>query len=379
MTGAIKKFLLVLCSIISLINKLFPKSKHRVLIYSNLGFRDNGKALFDYLIENQFNDSFKIIVSTDDYKDFKSTKMKNVKFKGNGSAVFSYLRSRFVFYTFGKLPITPTKNQQVINLWHGMPLKTIGNLEKENAVKGRYYSQVLATSNFFADYMKKAFNCNKALIAGQPRNDELYKKQDIELFEGFSKIIMWLPTFRKCSKMNYFDSDRDSLLPYCDLDDLAFINTHLAKQNALLYIKLHPLDDFDEKNAFELSNIILNTHSDFAVMQKSLYSMLAKSDALITDYSSVYFDYLLLDKPIAFTVDDIEEYSGKRGFLFDNPLDYMPGEIIKDKQGILNFLNKTVSGQDDYKQARHSVNDLCNAYKDGGYTKNLLEQIGLKK
>ena len=54
--------------------------------------------------------------------------------------------------------------------------------------------------------------------------------------------------------------------------------------------------------------------------------MLGSSDALITDYSSVYFDYLLLDKPIGFTVDDMELYIKDRGFIFNNPEEYMPGK-----------------------------------------------------
>ena len=55
-----------------------------------------------------------------------------------------------------------------------------------------------------------------------------------------------------------------------------------------------------------------------------MYVLLRNADALITDYSSAYFDYMLLNRPIAFTVEDIEEYRKKRGFVFDNPFEYMP-------------------------------------------------------
>ena len=64
--------------------------------------------------------------------------------------------------------------------------------------------------------------------------------------------------------------------------------------------------------------------SSIQKQKMTVYTLLRNADGLITDYSSVYFDYMLLDRPIAFAIDDIKEYGDKRGFIFETPEDYMP-------------------------------------------------------
>lgn len=89
-------------------------------------------------------------------------------------------------------------------------------------------------------------------------------------------------------------------------------------------------------------------------------------DVLITDYSSVYFDYQLLDRPIGFAIDDVEEYRRNRGFVFDNILDYMPGEKIYSFDELKTFFDHLHKGQDDYSEKRKKVNDLVNHWQDAG-------------
>ena len=96
-----------------------------------------------------------------------------------------------------------------------------------------------------------------------------------------------------------------------------------------------------------------------------LYSLLGRADALITDYSSVYFDYLLLDRPIGFAVGDMKDYEGERGFTVDNPYEYMPGEKFSDGEGMLEFVRSVFSGIDLYGAKRREMNDIFNKYQDG--------------
>ena len=110
-----------------------------------------------------------------------------------------------------------------------------------------------------------------------------------------------------------------------------------------------------------------------------MYRLLKDTDALITDYSSVYFDYLLLDKPEAFIIEDMKEYGSHRGFVVDNPLDYMPGEIIESQEGFYGFLENCIAGEDAYKEKRLEINDKVNHYKGGGNCRRLLEFAGISK
>ena len=110
-----------------------------------------------------------------------------------------------------------------------------------------------------------------------------------------------------------------------------------------------------------------------------LYSLVGQSDALITDYSSIYFDYLLTQKPIGFVIDDIDSYSDKRGFVVENPEDYMAGEKIKDVSGLKQFIDGILDGKDLWKEKRAEINDLMNPDKSMEYSKNILQFVGITK
>ena len=112
----------------------------------------------------------------------------------------------------------------------------------------------------------------------------------------------------------------------------------LKEKRYLLIIKPHPMDIID-KYDFPSSQNIKFIHNDELLKHNvQLYELLSNSDSLITDYSSVFIDYLSTQKPIAFTVGDIEDYSANRGFIFNPPLDYLPGEIIRNVDQFIEYI-----------------------------------------
>ncbi|WP_306540685.1 CDP-glycerol glycerophosphotransferase family protein, partial [Dysgonomonas sp.] len=142
-------------------------------------------------------------------------------------------------------------------------------------------------------------------------------------------------------------------------------------------IKLHPYDNV-QPELRKYSNLIVLPHKIIQEFNLQLYHLLYHADALITDYSSVFCDYLLLDRPIAFNVDDIDDYRNNRGFIFENPLDYMPGYIVKNESDLDVFLNNISEGIDISKETRHKLFNVYNTYKDGNNSKRLLNQIGFE-
>ena len=118
-------------------------------------------------------------------------------------------------------------------------------------------------------------------------------------------------------------------------------------------------------------------HDEFMKSGYDLYKVIACADAMITDYSSVYFDYLLLNRPIGFTVEDIGIYQRARGFIFENPFEYMPGQKINSREDFVNFCLNVAQKKDDYILERKKVNDLVNYYQDGENTKRLLSLCGI--
>ena len=370
MQNIIKKLLSnSIFKILTMINYYMPK-KGIILIYCNSagGFRDNLKAVYDYIIENNINKDYKVYCSAVEYKSLVVP--KNVFAISNLSAIYYFLFSKYVFYGYGKLPIKPSKQQIVISMFHGMPLKKIGGYLNNAAVHDFFFTYALATGTLFVPIIAKAFWCpiKNVLICGYPRNDALFRNYNY-YDKNNNRMILWLPTYR----------DNDSnYLPIFSIKALKNLDEKISKLNIILFIKLHT--GYDEGNIRfpKFKNIIAYRHDDFMNEKLDLYKLLSCADALITDYSSVYFDYLLLDRPIAFTLDDLKMYKSNRGFVFDNIFEYMPGKKIHNQDEFFDFCKEIANDVDDYKQERKRVNDLVNYYKDGNNCERLLKMVGIE-
>jgi CDP-glycerol glycerophosphotransferase (TagB/SpsB family) len=377
-----KKVLRKIEPIFSFINKFIPKHEHRIVFYSNLGFRDNVRAVYDYIIANGYNKKYQIVCSTNEYKKYKNLNIKNVCFVSIYMGVFYFLTSKYFFYSFGKYPIKPSKKQIVINLWHSTTFKKIGNLEPGNTIDYNFFTCVLASSELFADIMQKAFNCKKEqiIIAGHARNDVLFLNNDKSIKRGFNKMIFWLPTYRYDNREKQKKITIPDVLPLIKYESqLNQINDLLKSKNLFLLIKLHPLQNLDIFNSLNFSNLKIYTHKQFTNQNLDLYKIVSVSDALITDYSSIFFDFLLLDRPMAFDIADIKQYIDTRGLIFDNPLDYMPGIKLRSIDNLFEFLANISENKDEYKDQRKKINDLVNKYKNGTSSKYIVDFAGITK
>ncbi|MCR5837496.1 MAG: CDP-glycerol glycerophosphotransferase family protein [Lachnospiraceae bacterium] len=356
---------------LTFVNRIIKK-KDIIFFYSNLGFRDNVKAFYDYLIENEFNKKYSIVVSANDWKDFVSEAPDNVTFTDNKKGIFYFLKSKYAFYSFGKYPIKPSKDQIVVNLWHGMPLKKLGNMEKGlEKIDYNYFSYIISTSKLFNPILMKCFSCSESqvVITGQPRNDELFavdSKSDESLRMGADKLIVWLPTYR--------DSEQVIPLPGFAESDVKILNGKLKEHGMRMIVKIHPF----QKVVGDLADyecIEFLTQDDLKKRKCSVYGLLRAADALITDYSSVYFDYMLLDRPMAFTVGDLEKYDVDRGFTFENPYDMMPGPYFTEPAEVLTFVESIAENRDEFRDKRRKVNESVNYYKDGNSAKRIKEFV----
>lgn len=347
---------------LTLINKVIPKDKNLIFFYSNLGFRDNVKGFYDYLIEAKYNEKYKIVVSINDFEEYVDKAPKNVSFIDNKKGIKVFMKAKYAFYCFGKYPIKPSKKQTVINLWHGTPLKKLGNLEKGcEKIDYNFFTKIITASEMYVPIMAEIFGCKESQVEvfGYPRNDEMFKHNklvDVSVRRGCNKLFIWLPTYRE-----YND---DFLVSILEDKHFEMLNRFLAEQNCRLVIKLHPLQQINV-SGMKYSHIDIITQQQLNKQNMSVYSLLRNADALITDYSSVYFDYMLLDRPIAFAIDDIANYQDKRGFVFENPKDYMPGMNINNAEDVVSFMTDVIEGNDSFAEERRRVNDIVNKYKDG--------------
>ncbi|MBR6790146.1 MAG: CDP-glycerol glycerophosphotransferase family protein [Oscillospiraceae bacterium] len=374
---------------LTVLNKMVPKRKDLILFIGNDGLTDNNLAMFEHLTREGWQENRQIVCAVKNHESYAHLAEKNVRFVSLKRGLFTYLRAGVAFYCNGTYPVKPSKNQLVINLWHGTPLKKICRLAPNvSQYDYDYFTYVLAASEMFVPIMAQCFGVpeEKVLLCGHARNDVLFREpagvmEKLTPGKDFAKLLLWMPTFR--TSYNDYIQDgtttRTGLPIFEDMAQMEAFNEKLKAENALMVIKLHPMQKLSDIAGVDFSNIVLLTNPDLRKMELPLYELVARADALITDYSSIYFDYLLLDRPIGFTCDDLDAYDGSRGFVVDDPLAFMPGMKIKDCADFSAFAEKALAGDDGWAAERARINDLVNTYKDGESAARLLGLVGLTK
>ena len=145
----------------------------------------------------------------------------------------------------------------------------------------------------------------------------------------------------------------------------------------LLILKKHRLHKMGEVNTSKLNNIIYIDDPWLDRNKVQLYEFLHETDALITDYSSIGIDYLLLDRPIGFTLDDYEMYKESRGFTVENPIEYMPGKHIYNLDDFVDFITETGKNEDPHKEKRKEITKKLHMECDC-YCQSLLNYLNLQ-
>ena len=352
---------------LSALNKLFPKDKNKILFYADARFADNLYYLYQYLIEKGGNKKYQIYCVAKNFENV-DTNTKGVSFISPKKAIVHYLNSGHVFYYSGKIPIVPSRDQIVIQMWHGTSFKGFSEDQvKTNSLKRQFYTYVYASSDYFVPIVEKKFSVprDRVYICGHPRTDVFYGGQKrYNISDNNDKVIIWLPTFRVSSRLGMVNGNKDTVLPVLDEKEMPVFNEFLREQHVKLIVKLHPSQD-EQGGQFNYSNLIFMSHKEFTDKKMELYPLLSETDALITDYSSVFYDYLLLDKPIGFTEDDIDMYKDTRGFAVGDLDKFRPGMKIRTVEDLKQFVSDVVNGNDPYREQRSELNNLANKYKDG--------------
>ena len=230
--------------------------------------------------------------------------------------------------------------------------------------------------------MSEQFNVDekKIFVSGLPRNDVFAtQNDDLNRLRGshYSKTIIWMPTFRKFKYSERNDSNINYFLGLPLIhspQDLNTVNEILKKLNICLIIKFHPGAFEENTDELYFSNIIFLTPT--GMKEKGIddiYKIFNQTDAMISDYSSVVFDYMLLDKPIGFIFDDINEY--KLGFCVNDPKEYYSGPYLYNLEDLIQFVTNVSNGIDDYKEKRNRINDFLHEYKDFDNAKRIMDYV----
>lgn len=235
------------------------------------------------------------------------------------------------------------------------------------------------------DILVEQYGINKErlLYCGSPRTDVLFEQTTKSILSEmlhvskYRKVILWVPTFRQHFKNGRIDTERqyESGMPVLETaQDWEELTKFLSINKVLLIIKPHFLQKIALLKVPKNENIIFITQPELDELHSNVYDLMKLCDGMITDYSTIAFDYMLLNRPIGYTVDDMGEY--RIGFSVPNPLDYMPGEKIVSTDEYISYLDDVCNNRDIYAEERKRISQFVHGnFIDGKNCRRLAELI----
>lgn len=348
--------------------------------FSGRGYSDSPKAMYEYMLTAPEYRDFRFVWCFKEPEKFvflKNDRTELVKFRTKADnkalrkAKYWITNYRMLNYQY------PRKGQVYVQCWHGTPLKRLGyDLESSDNVMNsmaeirekyrsdaKKFSYIISPSPFTTEKFASAWNLvktgqtHKIIEEGYPRNDRLInttpaEREELRKSLGVEgkKVILYAPTWR--------DNQHTSGEGYTYKTEVDFdkLQRELGDEYVILF-RAHYL----VANSFDFAK-----YKGF-VQDVSSYSdineLYIAADILITDYSSVFFDYANLRKPVIFYMYDLEEYANNlRGFYIS--LDELPGPIVRDEDALIKEVRKTDGWKPDEKYEQ-----FCEKYnpKDDGH------------
>lgn len=368
------------------VNKVVFKGrlKNVILIESHNDFDCNGGAFYNYLIKNRYNEKYKIVWLLKNEYNGKLPKNVYGYHMEKPSFMKNYYRTVAKYITCdNSIQKKCNKKQKLFYLTHGgVTFKNVKGI----VVVPDYVDYVISPSANFDPYMCQNYSIKypnkKMLHFGFPRDDCYFYETKNEMRKltekKYSKYILWMPTFRKGGSAGRNDSEKEQPLGIPLIDSIEMykeLNEYLRKVNCYLIIKIHPMQDLSNLGISDLSNIKVLVNKNVRELDIDVDNLMKYSDALISDYSSVAYHYLLLNRPTAFVLEDLDDY--KLGFSVDNIDDFLAGPKIYKFSEMIDFISDVANDNDLYKEKRTGLRSWLYEYTDDNACKRLVEFMNL--
>jgi CDP-glycerol glycerophosphotransferase len=360
-----------------------PINERKIFFESFKGnyYTDSPKYIYEYLYEH-YPDEYDYVWVIND---------KNTKIPGNPKRVKKNTLAHYKEMATSKYWVMNTRqdaryfkrNGQIfLSTWHGTPLKRLGfdmeNIHLKNPkTKDAYlrdssdWDYFVSQNPFSTETLARAFGYDGVMLeTGYPRNDILYNadedkvnqiKSDLNIPAG-KKVILYAPTWRDIETHKLEDEEYGLEL------DLNLLKESLGDEYVIL-IRTHYLIS---------NNLNLDDFGDFAI-NVSGYDDIAElylvSDLLITDYSSVFFDFANLRRPVLFYTYDLEEYESElRGFYIDIKTE-VPGPLLMTSEEVLEAIQNIDEITEEYREKYDEFYDRFCSIDDGNASKRIVEIV----
>jgi CDP-glycerol glycerophosphotransferase len=367
---------------------ILPANSNLIVFESFLGkqYSDNPRAIYEYLLKT--NPGYEMYWSID--PRFRSAfSGKDVVTIDRFSLKWLILMARAKYWVSNsRLPlwIPKPKHTTYLQTWHGTPLKrlaadmdqvlmpgtTTDKYKRNFLVESSRWDYLISPNRYSTEIFRRAFDFKKHMIeSGYPRNDflinenndaKIYEvKRKLQLPEG-KRIILYAPTWRD---NEYHQKGKYKFNLKLELQDMK----EQLGDNYIILLRMHYLI---------AESLDLSTYDGFAYdvsSHEDIRELYLISDLLITDYSSVFFDYANLKRPMIFYVYDLESYRDNlRGFYFDFERD-APGPLVKTTEEVVSTIKEMNSSKFVLSDNFNRFYQKFCSLEDGEATKRVVEEI----
>ena len=355
-------------------------------------YADSPRVIYEYLLGNEAYDDYKFIwlfKNPEKYTFLEANGRTKVIKRETNAYYAAFARAKY-WVVNGWIPLRVQKKtgQIALQCWHGTPLKRLRydiitveetthqrNAQQSNDRDIMRYDYLLSPSRFATRVFTSAFNLKKLkkediiIELGYPRNDVLVNatadqmqafRQKYAIPEG-KKVLLYAPTWRDDQHVEGKGYEYQTPVNF----DL--LQEKIADEYIVLFrahnMVANPFD-FSKYDGFVRD---VSQHDDIS----DLY---LAADALMTDYSSVFFDYANLRRPIIFFMYDLEHYKDHlRGFYID--LKELPGDIVKTEEAVATILGDLSAYQQKYQKTYQAFTEKYNALDDGRATERVVDRV----
>ncbi len=347
-------------------------------------------AIFRKLMDSREFDNYTHVWQINDPAEQKQLKKEycdwtNVRFvEKNSDGYFKALtRAKYIIVN-NTIPFYFTKKpeQVYVNTWHGIPLKTLGY----DVPDGKFTTRNMTRNFMLTDYlispcrfMTKIYlesyklggvYTGKLIENGYPRNDMLFdtKRDDIVeklinrgiAIDDKKKIILYAPTWKGAS----FDKADKDIARYDEFCD--YLYDHIDTEKYQILVKPHPM-------VYRLLSKEEKQSGRYVPQSIDTDELMSVTDVLVSDYSSIFFDFLLTDRPIIFYIPDLESYREYRGMYFG--LHELPGPYSGDMGDIAEWINRAGTIRNEYGSAYEKMKTWSCEFDDGKVTGKVIDFI----
>lgn len=364
------------------VDRLVPKKPRRIVLGADKGLKYTGnpRALFEWMATESGWEPYWLTASDEIAGEvdrlFPGRAIRSWSLRG----VWLGLTARFLAVSHSPYDLGPfafLRRARFLYLNHGTPLKTMGYLKHydDSGVddQARSFAAIACCSSFEGKLWRRAYRVPKRRIwvTGVPRNDRLFVPSPdapaLSELKPTGKMVLFAPTYRESGVL-------DGYLPVPGLGRDRLIDV-LERHDATLLIRPHYYESAAAGDTIARlgSNRIVAADEDRV---PDVTDLLPAVDVLVTDYSSIYVDFLLLDRPIIFVCHDLEQYARERGFMIDY-LKYTPGAKARTPSEFLAVLETELAGDDPFRDARAAMRRLFHTHADGRSAARIAARIAV--